>query len=974
MKRLFGVILVLLLAMASAFAASMSASADSPETYESEDGFTYFINDDGLSCTINRYTGEGGVIAIPSALDGYTVTSIDDGAFVWSSNLTGVVIPASVAYIGEGAFSSCSSLMYINVDDNNPAYCSIDGVLFDKNAGVLIQCPGGWEGTYTVPNSVTSIGPSAFSECSLTSVTIPSDVTDIDVYAFSGCGSLTAIVVDDNNPAYCSIDGVLFDKNVVTIIKCPEGREGIYSIPSGVTSIGDNAFSSCKGLTSVTIPDGVTSIGDSAFSVCEGMTSVTIPEGVISIGDSAFSSCINMESIVIPDSVKSIDEYAFYCCTHLESITIPIGVTSIGEATFYQCYWLGSATIPASVTSIGDMAFYSCTRMYNVYYGGTWSQWNRVSKGDMNTVLSNTTMHYMAPTSGPYTYSINQDGVSCTIAGYEGEGGNLAIPSNLDGYTVTVIDSTAFSFNTGLTSVTIPASVTGIVEGAFSGCDSLTSIEVDENNPAFCSAEGVLFDRNAFTLIQFPGGKGEPYSIPDSVTSFGYRAFSACQNLTSITIPGTVTVIDNWAFESCAALADVTILDGVTSIDGGAFCFCGLTSITIPASVTNIGDYTFYYCENLTDVYYGGSEEQWDAISIGADNDALANASIHYTEILPDPFSYDINDDGITCTITAYNGEGGDVIIPSALDGYTVTSIGDDAFASCESLTSVIIPNGVTSTGNYAFQSCWNLTSVTLPDSMTRIGMYAFNACESLTGISIPESVVTIDDGAFEGCDALTDLTIPGRVTSIGAWAFSLCGGLTDITIPASVVSIGEGAFATCGNLASVSILGDITSINDFTFDYCINLSSVTIPESVTMIGDGAFEACESLAGITIPAGVTDIGEGAFSECVLLTDVYFKGTEEQWNAISVQTGNDPLRSAMIHYNWAGGGMLILPEELTKIGTGAFTNLPEVNTVVIPASVTEIADGAFDPDITIKAPAGSYALIWAMNNGFSYIEN
>ncbi len=209
-----------------------------------------------------------------------------------------------------------------------------------------------------------------------------------------------------------------------------------------------------------------------------------------------------------------------------------------------------------------------------------------------------------------------------------------------------------------------------------------------------------------------------------------------------------------------------------------------------------------------------------------------------------------------------------------------VTSIGDCAFIYCSSLTSITIPDSVTSIGDGAFFNCNNLTSITIPDSVTSIGSSAFANCSSLTSITIPDSVTSIGDGAFFNCDSLTSITIPDSMTSIGASAFESCSSLTSITIPDSVTSIGSHAFLSCSSL-----------------------TSITIPDSVTSIGYGAFYNCDNLTSITIPDSVTNVGDAAFDYCVSLSDVYYTGTEEEWNAIIISSRNECLTNATIHYNF-----------------------------------------------------------------------
>ena len=442
---------------------------------------------------------------------------------------------------------------------------------------------------------------------------------------------------------------------------------------------------------------------------------------------------------------------------------------------------------------------------------------------------------------------------------------------------VTTIGKEAFRYCSSLTSVTIPDSVKSIGEYAFLDCSRLTGIWVDDANAKYSSDEhGVLFNKDKTELICCPGGYDGPYTIPGSVTSIGDFAFSRCSNLTSVTIGSGVTSIGGGAFYGCSSLTSVTIPNSVTSIGDFAFERCSsLTSVTIPNSVTTIGDYAFKYCSSLTSINVDNNNEYYSS-SGGVLFDKNQTILICYPAGKTES-NYTIPD--------------------------SVTYIDVDAFYQCINLKSVTIPDSVTSIGDYAFSYC-SLTSVIIPDSVKSIGEGAFGDCSSLTSVIIPDSVKSIGDYAFYSCNGLTSVTIGSGVTTIGDHAFSFCSSLTSVTIPDSVISIGSNAFSYCDSLQSVAIPDSVTSIGGFAFSDCYSLTSVTIGSGVTSIGDLAFSYCSSLTSITIPDSVTSIGYKAFYFCSSLTDVYYAGTEAEWNAISIESNNDYLTNASIHYNSA----------------------------------------------------------------------
>ena len=299
-------------------------------------------------------------IAIPDSVMAFGVRGFE--MFCGCENLKSITIGKGIKNIDPGAFKDCNNLSDITVSPENNNFSSKDGVLFNKDKTELIKYPVGNQRTvYSIPNTVKTIGYSAFHESvNLTDITVPNSVTSIGDRAFAGCTGLTSV-----------------------------------TLGNGVTSIEDGAFYGCTGLTSITIPNSVTSIGESAFVDCTGLTSITIPDSVTSIGESAFVDCTGLTNVTLGNSVTSIEDEAFYDCSGLTSITIPDSVTSIGVSAFAGCTGLASITISDSVTSIGGYAFYDCSGLKDVYYAGSEAQWKAISVDDYgNDSLINATIHY----------------------------------------------------------------------------------------------------------------------------------------------------------------------------------------------------------------------------------------------------------------------------------------------------------------------------------------------------------------------------------------------------------------------------------------------------------------------------------------------------------------------------------------------------------------------------------------------------
>ena len=786
------------------------------ELYTDEQGVTYALLND-RTAIVWSYTGTATEIDL--TLEGYTVTKIKANAFYNCDTLVSVVIPEGVTTIGEYAFYHCNGLTSVVIPEGvteigDSAFSNCDGLT-----------------SVVIPESVTEIGNYAFSNCDgLTSVVIPKSVTEIGYYAFYSCYGLTEIVIPESVTtmgygafmscsnaiisAAASEQPVGWDSNWCgnsdqIIWNCKDiytdGQGVVYALLNDqtaivldyegtateidltlkgytVTAIKDYVFKDCDTLVSVVIPEGVTTIGKGAFSSCEGLTSVVIPESVTTIGEYAFYYCYNLTSVIIPEGVTEIGEYAFYYCSALTSVVLPESMTAIGSYAFYNCNSLSSIVIPESVTSMGYGAFMSCPNaIIGVAASEQPTDWDSNWRGDSGYIIWNVKEFYTNEQGVTYALLNNQTAI---VVAYKGTASEIDL--TLEGYTVTKIKANAF-YNCGtLVSVVIPKGVTEIGAKAFYDCDSLTSVVIPEGvttigNRAFYSCNGL-------TSVY----------IPDGVSTIGEYAFYSCNGLTSLVIPESVTTIGEYAFSNCDGLTSIVIPEGVTTIGEYAFSDCdGLTSIVIPESVAEIGEYAFYDCNGLISVvipesvttiglhaFYASNanigvaaSEQpagWSSSWCWNSNQIIWNCTEIYTDGQGVVYAL-LNDQ--TAIVVDYVGTSTEIDL--TLEGYTVTKIKANAFYNCDTLESVVIPEGVTEIGEYAFYGCNGLTSVVIPDSVTTIGYYAFSDCYKLTSVVIPEGVTTISEYAFYYCSSLTSIVIPDSVTTIGYAAFENCWNAT---------------------------------------------------------------------------------------------------------------------------------------------------------------------------------------------------
>lgn len=444
----------------------------------------------------------------------------------------------------------------------------------------------------------------------------------------------------------------------------------------------------------------VNSVGESAFEDNDNLQSITIPDGVTSIGMQAFAACDYLKTVTIPNGVTIIGDYAFSGCLRLSSLAIPQGLNSINEGTFSGCISLASISVPSGVTSIKRYAFRGCANL-----------------------------------------------------------SSISMPDS-----VASIESEAFGQCKSLISLTIPKGVSSIESGAFSECLSLQSFKVSNLNSSFTSLGGVLFDKEAVTLVQYPLGRVDStYVIPSGVLSVGSQAFYSCSQIVKLTIPNSVKSIGQLAFARCTSLASVAVPGSVTFIGDSAFAGCtSLNSVIMQDGVLSIGDGVFSGCSSLRKVGLPKSLK-----SIGAS--AFAGCSVLAELIIPHGVEF-IGSDAfpIGQRWAPYDGYFTTLTIPGDIRDMNAVIPG--------SVRTLTIAQGSTSVQKYQWKAIKYLYTLVIPEGVARIEANAFQGAALLTSVQIPSTVSEVQSGAFQGCLRLSNaLFIGAAPTEFGADVFAGC-------------------------------------------------------------------------------------------------------------------------------------------------------------------------------------------------------
>lgn len=871
--------------------------------YKSHDGVLYGYND---------ITGKWELLCIPGAKEGplnvLVGTEVVISNVFKSSKITEVTFPYTITELRDQAFNTASKLTKITFEATPD---------------------------YATPRPLSVPSGSIVSCLYLTEISLPARLAEFESDSIQKCSKLTSITIEDGKDNKFLTTGdegrkVVCTGDGRTLVYCPKGMEGEFSVPVGIMTIAKSAFEDCTKLTAVHITETVATISEKAFKGCYGLTLIDLggkDGATLSIGKSAFENCNKVTELTIPERVVKIEEFAFAKTSKLVKVIVnTTGIVPDGapEGT--------PATVDFATNAFGTDAAIPLFYVKEVTIG------KDVPVFDIPGVFGQK-IESIVVDSKNNNYS-SQDGVlfdkgvTRIIYYPTGRAGDYVIPD-----TVTAVGDRVFQAKTGLTGITIGPNVKSIGESAFFGCTAMKFVKFTD------AAEGS--ERSALTIGEsafYNCSKLTEVTIPEGTTSIGANAFKSCSSLEKISLPKSLEKFgndDNTAFNvfsSSKALATV-------EIDKDNIHYAAIDNIIYQKSEKAVNGKTEYIPTKLL----------YCVIAKAGSTDAVIPDSV--TEVRAGAFY----ENAVVTSVTFGKAPAG--------EDFTV---GDQAFSQCKALKKISLPEGLTGIAENMFYYCTSIEEIVIPSTVAKIENKAFYYCTSLSKLTFaptpdgqePVKLEILDAKSysyapFYGCKELKEITFPERLTYIGSYAFggspatgnnhyAVYAYIEKVYLPSTLERIGFRAFNYADKLTTVkfaagAVLKDLTdskgnisasAIGEYAFDHCSALTSLELPaakDSKYSIGKCAFQYA-GLTELAVPASVSSLGDYCFARSKIAKLTFADGAAPEinkgaFNAVSIET-------------------LVLPEGITELGESAFASCAKLKSVTLPYSLENLGVSAF----------------------------
>ena len=959
---------------------NVSVNAEEYEEEVAESGdYEYEVNEDD-TVTITRYNGQEKNVTIPSKIDGKQVTIIGRYAFENSrQSLQSVVIPSGVVRINERAFQYCEKLK-----------------------------------TVTLPEGLKVLEDAVFEFCySLREIKLPSTLEEAGYYQFQHDRNLTSVTL---SPKMTRIADCMFQD-------CNSLEE--ITIPDNIEEIGNYAFNYCRNLKKVnigantklkyirqsfsytalesfTLPESVEEISGWAFCGNYYLKNFTFNSKVSVIPEGFFAECTSLENIVIPDNIQEIWDRAFSGCTNLKTVKMGANVREIGWESFNNCTSLTDVYFGTALSHIGDNVFANCTSLVNFhnipenyitfdYHVFETSKWY-AEKPDGAVYFGNVLYNYKG-----------------TVAQNE----NVVIPEGTVSFNKSI-----FGENTGLKSVTIPASMGQIdFRYLFDGSKNLENITVAENHPNYKSIDGIVYNKEGTEMIYCPRGKTGALAIPEGVEYINEGSLTGCTKITSLTFSKTLYDFTTVDFTTMSSLASISVpsenerymsKDGVlfgaeTDDDDNKYpyiLYCcppaKSGAYTVPDTVRELHWSAFNNSTKLTSLNIPKSVRWLMNFENLATLDSLTAINI----------AQESESDYCTVNGILYNKDMTEMhYVPNAKSGAVTVPEGVEtiygAFYNCKKVTQVNIPASVNEIYEDSFDNCTALTKFTVAqdnetykavnNALIIKGDSDWLVCvpKAVTSFTVPESIYNHDrirDNAFINCNALTTLNVGANFDFSWWWYynahFNICPNLKTVNVDEN-------------NVNYKSIDGVVYNNESVVFVPPAYEGVLNVPKFVVSCYDGAFKNCSKLTAVNFSSSYTDtINFDIFNESYSLENICFPNNGNY----TIENGAvyNKAKTELYHVFDGTSGEFVIPSGVKAVSENAFINCSKLTKIVVnndlsefnanlygctslkvlevPANITHMYNDNFENisgDFTIEGYSDSYAEQYSNYHNYTF---